>query len=188
MPIYHRKFELADEIEVFKLSHFLRFIQIRSVFQEQNEDILTEILSHTGCMANSEYIKVKSLTLGLESYGYKDFEFPRSRKYLDFSSLTLKSVRVLNRLISVKIIGNMQKSISSKKKQILLTAETSKDLFEELVRESIEIVFNSVIRQAKVKIAGKDQVDVIGVIESRSFFEVLYSIGIRKNKDSIEDL
>ena len=31
LPIYHIKFD-TDEIEVFKLSHFLRLIQMRSVF------------------------------------------------------------------------------------------------------------------------------------------------------------
>jgi hypothetical protein len=164
MPIYHNSGE-----EVYKLSHFFKVIQLLSVFIVPCEDMVAEILQHTGCLATPELVRVKQLTAGLECFGYKDLEFPRSRRHLDFSSLELRSIRVLNRLIADKVIAGMQTQLSQLKRD-QKHLETSKELVETLVLQTAEALFEQVIRQAKVKIVGKPRLEQIGVIESQSFF------------------
>lgn len=103
LPIYNHEGE-----EVYRLDHLFKVIQELKVFIVPCEDMVAEILQHTGCLATPELIRVKQLTAGLECFGYRDLEFPKSRRHLDFLSLDLKSIRVLNRLIADKVIAGMQ--------------------------------------------------------------------------------
>jgi hypothetical protein len=136
----------------------LKVIQVLSVFLVPCEDMIAEILQQTGCMATLELVRVKQLIVGLECFGYKDLEQPKSRRHLDFSSLDLKSIRVLNRLITDKVIEDMQKRLSNLKRETK-NLETSKELFENLVMQTTQAIFEEVIRQAKVKIIGKPRME-----------------------------
>ena len=135
MPIYQHQ----DE-EVFILAHLFKVIQLLAVFIVPCEDMVAEILQHTGCLATPELVRAKQLITALECFGYKDLDYPKSRRHLNFSSLDIRSIRILNRLIADKVIDGMQGQLS-KLKRDNKHLETSKELFETLVTQTAEALF-----------------------------------------------
>ena len=48
---------------------------------------------------NQKIILFNKLITGLLAFGYQDYQRPKSKKGMDFESLDIKSIRILNRLV-----------------------------------------------------------------------------------------
>lgn len=101
----------VEEEEFIKLSHFQQVLKLKKVFNIEEDDILEELL--TDMLEQIDAIVVSSqgtkliglakLIEALKALGYKDFEYPKARKNMNFQTLALKEQRVLNRLAKLTL-------------------------------------------------------------------------------------
>ena len=61
-------------------------------------EMITDMLEQMECLIGETFFNLRIFTNGLSAFGYKDLELPKSKRNMDFRSLDLKSIRVLNRL------------------------------------------------------------------------------------------
>ena len=67
-------------------------------------DMFDQIDSMVISTQGQKLIGLNKFSEALSSFGYKDLEYPRAKKNMDFKTLTLREIRVLNRIAKLTLL------------------------------------------------------------------------------------